>query len=365
MTEQRKVVNSIGMFDLSRGVLMVLIVLGHSITKYFQYWEVEMPLAWWYYPLVILKLVIYGLISMFFIMSGYGFRKKKLGACVKSQLQFMMKPYIYVGLIVTLLTIAKCLLKHSPLKDKLIYQSVPFLLGLCPGELEIHGHFVGSIGPMWFLIVLAISWIILNVIFMLENEAVRLLCIATLVAFCTRLPFQAFIPFCLIQSLCCASYLYVGYYIKKEKILGNKVSKKNLAVFCVILLFIIPFGNVDVSQNVWKLGFLDYIASVIAGYLLLRICYFSNKFEGKAANVFRAIGRQSLNILCVHSVEYLVFPWDRITNMFSEHALIGVVIICVLRTVIIFCGCVLITQCSKWKKQRRKARKEKKEGVSK
>ena len=52
MSEQRKVVNSIGMFDLSRGLLMILIVLGHSITMYVKYWEVEieMPRAWWLDP---------------------------------------------------------------------------------------------------------------------------------------------------------------------------------------------------------------------------------------------------------------------------------------------------------------------------
>lgn len=360
MSEQRKVVNSIGMFDLSRGLLMILIVLGHSMTMYFKYWELEVDasLAWYYYPLGLLKVAIYGMIPMFFIMSGYGFRKKNLAVCVKSQLRFIAKPYVYVGLIVTLITIAKCLLKHRPLTNKLIYHSVPFLLGLCPGELEFHGYSLGSIGPMWFMVVLAISWIVLNMIFMLENEAVRLLCVLTLVAFCTRLPFQAFVPFCVLQALCCVSYLYIGYHIKKQKVLGNKVSKTNLVVLCLIFLLIMPFGNVDISQNVWKLGFLDYIASVIAGYLLLRLCYFSNRFEGKVANMFRAVGRQSLNILCVHSVEYLAIPWDNIADRFSEHAFIGVLVICILRTVFIVCGCALLTQIAKLKRQRRKKIKE-------
>lgn len=361
MSEQRKVVNSIGMFDLSRGLLMILIVLGHSITMYFKYWEVEieMPLAWWLYPLGILKVAIYGMIPMFFIMSGYGFRKKKLLTCVKSQLLFMMKPYIYTGLVVTALTIAKCLLMHRPLKNKLIYQSVPFLLGLCPGEMEFHGYSLGSTGPMWFLIVMAISWILLNVIFMLENEAVRLLCILTMTAFCTRLPFISFVPFCLLQSMCCVGYLYIGYHVKKEKLLGSKIPKAELIVFCIILILVTPFGNTDISQNVWKLGFLDYIASAIAGYLLLRICYYSNRFEGKVANLLRTVGRQSLNILCVHSVEYLVVPWDKLADKMSGHPAMGVVIICILRGIIIFCGCVLITQIIKLKRKKRKNKRDK------
>ena len=45
MTKKR---NTIGMFDLAKGMLMVLIVLGHSITEYLKFWEFEITVHWWY-----------------------------------------------------------------------------------------------------------------------------------------------------------------------------------------------------------------------------------------------------------------------------------------------------------------------------
>ena len=90
--------------------------------------------------------------------------------------------------------------KHQSVKDALWYKTVPFLLGLCPGENWLAGHYVGSIGPIWFLVVLALAGFILNLVFRLEPEWMRAVCIIVAVAWCTRLPFISLIPFCIITG---------------------------------------------------------------------------------------------------------------------------------------------------------------------
>ena len=40
MLENRKnSINQLGMFDMVKGILMLLIIAGHSITDYFHFWE--------------------------------------------------------------------------------------------------------------------------------------------------------------------------------------------------------------------------------------------------------------------------------------------------------------------------------------
>ena len=47
--------NSIGMFDITRGMLMIAVVLGHSITAYVKYWEPQFTMHWWYCFLILFK----------------------------------------------------------------------------------------------------------------------------------------------------------------------------------------------------------------------------------------------------------------------------------------------------------------------
>lgn len=337
-----KRVNSIGMFDFSRGFLMFAVVMAHSFTQYFKYWEPQYMTIWWLPALLAMKPVIYGVIPMFFIMSGYGFRKKPMGRCIKERARYLLKPYVMVGLLVTVLAIVKCVINNSSKMAALWEYGVPFLLGLCPGGLQIGSYYVGSIGPLWFLVVLFLGWIILNLVFQLKSEGSRALCLLIGMLVCTRLPFLSFIPYCVIQSVCCAFYMYIGYVIKKHNLLNEKLSKQNLIILLVIACAVLPFGNIEVSQNVWALGSLDFVAGAVVGFLFLKLFCACNRFHGKIANAFRTAGKYSLYILCIHTIEYLVFPWELVSVHFTGHVILGTLVTFAIRSVIIVAGCLLV-----------------------
>ena len=347
--------NSIGMFDISRGILMIAVVLGHSITAYIKYWEPEFTMHWWYCFLIIFKPVIYGVIPMFYMMSGYGFRKKRIGKNVRDNIHYLLKPYLITGLVVTAAGIVRTMIEHQSVKECVWYRTVPFLLGLCPGENWLAGHYVGSIGPIWFLVVLALSGFALNLIFRLDQEWMRAVCVMVLVAVCTRLPFISLIPFCIIQALCCSGYLYIGYQLRTHNLLYQPLGRKNLIVLIVLSFAVMIPGNIEVSQNVWALGTLDYIASAITGFLLLKLCMYLNaeRFKGRVTKGLRVIDRYSLYILCVHTMEYLAFPWDKVQNLFGENKVLGIVVTFAGRCLIIALGSMLMQRCME-KRRRRK-----------
>ncbi len=341
-TEKTPIKNSIGMFDLSRGFLMFAVIMTHSVTMYWKYWEPQYMTAWWYPLLIIIKPVIYGVIPMFFIMSGYGFRKKPMGKCFKERARYLIKPYLLVTLLVTVFAVIRCVAENGSVKAILCYYTVPFLLGLCPGEVQIGSWHLGSIGPLWFLVVLFFGWLILNLIFQLKSEGSRALCLLMLMLLCTRLPFLSFIPYCLVQSCCGAMYFYIGYVIKKYNLLTDKLSRQNLIVLLVIACPFMLLGNVEVSQNVWALGCFDFIASAIVGFLFLELFCSFNRFNGVISNTLRVFGKNSLYILCVHTIEYLVFPWDLISPYFENYKLVGILVTFVLRSIMIAAGCYLV-----------------------
>lgn len=348
--------NSIGMFDITRGMLMIAVVLGHSITAYVKYWEPQFTMHWWYCFLILFKPVIYGVIPMFFMMSGYGFRKKTISKNLKDNARYLLKPYVITAAVVTLACIIENTWKHQSVKDALWYKTVPFLLGLCPGENWLAGHYVGSIGPIWFLVVLALAGFILNLVFRLEQEWMRAVCIIVAAAWCTRLPFISLIPFCIIQALCCCGYMYIGYLLRTHDLLYESLGKKTIIILVILAFSIMIPGNIEVSQNVWALGMLDYVASAITGFLLLRLCMLLNaeRFKSKVTRALRTIGRYSLYILCVHTMEYLAFPWTKVQSLVSGHVVLGIVITFVMRCLIIAAGSRLLKRCLERRRRKKK-----------
>ena len=119
-------------------------------------------------------------------------------------------------------------------------------------------------------------------------------------------------------------------------------------------------GNIEVSQNVWALGMLDYVASAITGFLLLRLCMLLNaeRFKSKVTRALRTIGRYSLYILCVHTMEYLAFPWTKVQSLVSGHVVLGIVITFVMRCLIIAVGSRLLKRGLERRRRRKKYGRE-------
>lgn len=352
---RQKNVNNIGMFDLSRGLLMLFVVLGHSVSMFFEYKEGDVDTYLLLFPLMIAKILSYGLIPAFFMMSGYGFRKQKIKKCVKSQAHYLLKPYLYVAVAVTIIAVLKKIVMGRPVLDGLRYQSFPFLLGLpCYGKIPGTGLDCARIGFMWFFVTLALAWISLNFIFQLKNEILRVGIVVLLAILGVQIPAYGFIPFCYAQAMCCIAYLYIGYRIKKSKVLLRKIPLYVYAILGIVLCCIIPFGKIDVSQNVWKLNFLDYIASCIAGVLMFKVLVSFDRFEGRCAEFLRVLGRNSLYILCVHAVEDLVLPWEYVERAVGENAILSFLIVLFIRVIFIFVGCYGINRIMRWKMARKR-----------
>ena len=83
-----RTVNSLGMFDLFKGIGMATVIFVHTAEGY------SLNLGTRYLRVQFL-LFIYreALMSAFYIASGYGFRKRSVGKCVQQQLRGILPPF--------------------------------------------------------------------------------------------------------------------------------------------------------------------------------------------------------------------------------------------------------------------------------
>ena len=117
--------NSLGMFDLLKGIGMLTIVFAHTGELY--------PMGSGSINLLTFCMFAYreSLMAAFYIASGYGFRKRSIGKCIDQQVTTLLKPYIYTGIATTVfhflihylcygsLHNATCLLYTSDAADEL------------------------------------------------------------------------------------------------------------------------------------------------------------------------------------------------------------------------------------------------------
>lgn len=159
--------NSLGMFDLLKGIGMLTIVFAHTGELY--------PMGSGSINLLTFCMFAYreSLMAAFYIASGYGFRKRSIGKCIDQQVTTLLKPYIYTGIATTVFHFLIHYLCYGSLHNA-TYETGKvlggFALGL-PHTAEYFGQTFFSCGPMWYLLSLMIAWILLDLILNIFPEA--------------------------------------------------------------------------------------------------------------------------------------------------------------------------------------------------
>lgn len=349
---KRNTVNRLGMFDLVKGILMVIIIAGHSVTDYFHYWEYDIRsdiLVGSFFSL--LSVVMYGIIPMFFMICGYGFRKKTMGKAIKGQIKYFWKPYLIVTIATALLVIAKKIMISGSIAEGLRYQVLPYLLAFCPGDRFFTGIYMGSIGPIWFFWVFVTAGILLNAVLQEEQYWIQL-CLVIILA-CTGLMLRnVTLPWCIQQTLICGGYMYIGWLMKKLKILEKKLPL--YLIFLIALLSaatVLRGGSLEVSQNVYTNGADDLLVSCLAGVILVFGAVKINYFNGRVSDGLRWVGKNAMYICCIHTVSYTVVPWKHLAEYLENVKPVGAAAEMLLQFVIAFGGCLMIERFQGWKRK--------------
>ena len=321
-----RTVSSIGMFDMLKGAGMLSIILAHTVELYPIQTSGGLSLTA-FLPYIYRE----SLMAAFFIASGYGFRQRSIRKCIDQQLKTLLKPYLWtMGFTCVLHFIIhyRCFRYLPGTVGESIKVTGGFLLGL-PHTASYAGHEFFSCGPMWYLLTLLVAWIFLDVILNVFPEQYvpgAVVCCAVLGWGCS-LVWE--LPFCLIQGAVITPYLYLGYLAKRQHWLDQPLSRRMSCILWAAVLLIpaaaLATGRTDcVSMAEWTLGPISILLDGLAGLLFIRLFLRWSQRRNPLVRFFEAIGRRSLYIFCVHTVELIAIPWYLFAAKYADRPVLGI-----------------------------------------
>ncbi len=324
------------MFDRAKGLAMLSVILIHSGTL-----AEEDP-----YGIVLLRSA---LTAVFFMASGFFLRKRKLGKGIKMAARDLLVPYALTMVVIWAVGLAHRLL----IGDLDNFLSLFFLPVLRRGAGP-------RSGALWFLLTMFWGWNLFYLVLMLPNEKWQWIAVAVgSVVGTLALPLHDY-TYLLPQSLMILPFIYGGYFIRVKRLFEREVNPVLLLAMCVPAVVIGFFGKLDLIMDTADLGILNVAAQGLFGYAIIYGTLLSNECQFRALEWIDSVGRYSLWVFCVHSVEMSVVPYDFLWRYVDISSPLGVIAQLVVRGAIIFLGCVALRKAHQWWGRYVRARKEKK-----
>lgn len=304
--------SSLGMFDLLKGVGMLLIVFAHT-SELYPVGDISTITPVTFFLFAYRE----SLMAAFYIASGYGFRKRSIGKCISQQFKTLFKPYAYTGLATT---IAHFVIHYKTFGNwnNAVYETYKvlggFVLGL-PHTATYFGQEFFSCGPMWYLLALMIGWILLDIILNIFPESyIKWAVLGTmLLGWGISLVWEA--PFCIAQGMVTVPYLYIGFLAKKKRLFEKKFRPLAilglLAAALGVALGVLLTGKTDcVSLGEWTMGPVSILLDGIVGLgFIVLFMKVQRLLDNPVTHLIEAVGRRSLYIFCIHTVELTAVPW--------------------------------------------------------
>lgn len=121
-------------------------------------------------------------------------------------------------------------------------------------------------------------------------------------------------------------------------------------VAAVAVLVLLTQSTDCVSMAQWNFGPVSILLDAGAGLgILSMVLWFQRRVDNFVTRGIQAIGRRSLYIFCIHTVELTAIPWYLMPPKFAAHPVLGVVLQFTLSmgSVLLFCELLL-----RWKDRR-------------
>lgn len=339
-----------GMFNLTKGLMMIAIMMMHAITDGLFGYGLNVQSAK-LYPLQVMG---YGSMAMFFMLCGYTVKKKSWKACLRAQ-KAIIRPYCIVAVSVLVISLFGVCLAQGSASDYLEtvrYNFFPYLLGLSAGIfMGIPSH---GIGAIWFFVVFVLNTLILNAVLRFEKTWMQIGLLVVMAVAGIHIGTDILMPFYLPQVLVGAGYMYAGIWCKKLDIFNRKIHPVIWILLTAGWLYMSWKGNINMADNYWKCGLADWIMSFGAGLCLLVGLQQLNRFEGQMSEKIRWIGKHAMWICCIHSVSQIAIPWNQILSRISPMPVVGMLVEFALHFGLAVSICILIEKIKRSQKKRRR-----------
>lgn len=302
---------NIGTFDLFKGIAMLLVIMNHSIIL-----EMEKNGAIINGLIVAMYAVGVGIMPAFFMVMGYSSSRYKKFDLILNKIDLLLKPFLIVMIITVFLNclIHYCFFRYLPgAIDESIKVLMGFLFGL-PKNKMILGKMCFFCGASWFFVASIWGQIIANFIMKVDKNFIRFLIVLLLSFIAWGLQKSEIYYWSIPQGIWAAIFMICGIYINQKKLLYKKWNIYN-SFLVMLALFIFLLGvwytkEFDsMAYGIWNLNIISLFSDIYIGFTVLYFSTVIDKNENFIYKFIKYLGRNSLAILCVHSIEMIVLPW--------------------------------------------------------
>lgn len=343
MAEKKKVRIGLGTFDLIKGVAILSVVIIHALR-----FNPAGDTAAAGSPISFLGSLLCGLMPMFFVISGYGFKKKPVMKTVKKTFSELVIPYLVAIPIAILLQL---------LLYKKAYPDLAYGFGVMKKQLQSFLLATDAAGPLWFFLAMFIANNVLNLIFCVKKEWLRALLVCLCVAAGFAVMHLEFRYFRIIEGLTAVGYCYIGYLLKEKKLLAKAMYSAWTYILLapMALLQVWESGGTGFDMMRADYTFLSYVFAGGTGILLIFIGLFLEQVKWNWLDLIRKCGMYSYWILIVHTIDSIAFPWYEMW-VEMESSFLAVPIMLGLRVIVILVGCDIMKKITHIKYQNKMAR---------
>lgn len=287
------------------------------------------------------------------MVSGFFISKKKsVTTFIKTKENQLLLPYILTSIAMLLVLLIKLTINETEYTQgkSVFMERVLALLYGSGSPYECEAFSVNAAGPVWFLLSLFIGIIIVRVCIDFKWGFIPII-ICIIAGYVTSQ--LVWLPFSVQAGMVDAGYIYVGYLLKT---FASKVKEKYdyeipkslkiveiiievmvmVGCFLGIYLYIgkYPSDLILLSCNGFPNGIIDVLATFMGAIGVLLFCKLVLDHIPGIKQGLMYIGKNTLLILCIHSVDTIVLDWDFIINRFPGELGKAIVIIYVLKIIL-------------------------------
>lgn len=268
--------------DISKGIAIILMILGHSIvltdnfTNYF------------------FKLIYSFHMPLFFLFSGYHFRTDKEGgiwSVVLKGADKLIKPYVITAIIGFLILLCFSF-------DDAMRYAKGCIVGTVGSTVSKIRFYTWQAGPIWFLLALFWCKLYFALIFRYCNKWWLEVSVVLSVLFIFICYYYINIPLCVGAGFTVLVFYATGLYIKEVGI-DNIQHRWLIYLFWIASVYYTELNTARYTYGIVPLSILGAVCGTIATYDL------SAMIKGRFERVLIFAGVNSLSILCCHALAFI------------------------------------------------------------
>lgn len=278
--------------DTVKGVAILLMIFGHMRFH---------NLNWFVYSFHM---------PLFFILSGFFFNPQKP---IVKRIMKLIFPYIITAMAIlsveVIFQVLNYFLTNEAFSTIKVIRIIAASVCGCVKPVGIGNYLIPDVGPIWFLLALALGYLILWILYRMEMKyrigAMTVIgCVTLAILGWVISMFRGQIPFSINQALIVPLFLCVGGEIRRF-MTQNKVNTILLMLSVIVWGIQLYIQKHVQFMSMGQMGSILYpiyvIGAISASYIIILIFkYLNSKFKFRILN---KLGTATLVILCVHTID--------------------------------------------------------------